>query len=328
MPVISVIVPVYKVEDYLRECVDSILAQSFADFELILVDDGSPDSCGVICDEYAKIDSRVRVIHQENMGLSGARNTGIDVAVGEYITFIDSDDAVLDIYLEQLLICAKRFNSDVACCKKEDFYEKIPPTNSIGKTYSCRCISAAESIISIYNDFDYVGIYACAKLYKNSLFRNFRFPIGKIHEDQAVIPLVLYNANSVALIDLSAYLYRRRAGSITKSLFSEKRYDELWAIDSCISKFDKLNETEIVKAAKRKRKLLVSTYYIRALNSHSNVPKQYRTNLVSALGFIRRNTSDDYYEYYLGILNPKLALLFEWEKKLRQIIGNIFKIKR
>ena len=94
MPGISVIVPVYKVEKYLHECVDSILAQTFRDFELILVDDGSPDNCGAICDEYAAKDSRIRVIHQENQGLSGARNSGIDVARGEYITFVDADDSI------------------------------------------------------------------------------------------------------------------------------------------------------------------------------------------------------------------------------------------
>ena len=116
MPKISVIVPVYKVEPYLHECVDSILAQTFTDFELILVDDGSSDNCGKICDEYAAKDSRIRVIHQENRGVSAARNAALDAAKGEFIAFIDSDD-VVNVYYLEVLLSGMDEDTDIVACK-------------------------------------------------------------------------------------------------------------------------------------------------------------------------------------------------------------------
>ena len=113
LPEISVIVPVYKVEPFLKECIDSILLQKFTNFELILIDDGSPDQCGVICDSYAKEDSRIKVIHQTNQGLSAARNTGLDIAIGQYLTFIDSDDIVEVDYLEKMLQLINQYEADV-----------------------------------------------------------------------------------------------------------------------------------------------------------------------------------------------------------------------
>ncbi len=134
MPEISIILPIYKVEKYLPACVDSILEQTFTDFELIMVDDGSPDRCEAICEDYAKKDERIRVIWQENQGLSGARNTGLDAAVGKYITFVDSDDVVNIYYLEELLQALIGNKADVSVCNYLAFhdgevydYKVLPP---------------------------------------------------------------------------------------------------------------------------------------------------------------------------------------------------------
>ena len=187
MPKISVIVPVYKVEAYLQECVDSILAQTFEDFELILVDDGSPDNCGAICDAYAGKDSRVKVIHQENQGLSGARNTGIEASKGEFLTFVDSDDMVSPQYLEVLinLFCD---NTDVAVCGFKSFLDGTEYPIGRSAREMVRVYSPKESLIELYNGNTLIPVNACAKLIRRSLLGDLRFPVGKLHEDQAFTP--------------------------------------------------------------------------------------------------------------------------------------------
>ena len=132
MPEISVIVPIYNVEKYLGPCIDSILAQTFKDFELILVDDGSPDRCGKICDEYERVDKRIRVIHQENSGLSAARNVGLDVMVGKYVTFIDSDDLVDKRFLEELYDNLQNDKAQISLCQFQEFENISEIKNSYG----------------------------------------------------------------------------------------------------------------------------------------------------------------------------------------------------
>ena len=165
MPTISVIVPVYKVEKNIHRCVDSILGQTYADFELILVDDGSPDNCGAICDEYAAKDSRVVVIHQKNGGLSSARNAGIDIATGAYISFVDSDDYIYPNYLERLYEVLVEFDADISVCKMIEFSNDIPQlreSNSVPKAYHnieiCNMLCDYRKAIGI--------VEACGKLYK------------------------------------------------------------------------------------------------------------------------------------------------------------------
>ena len=184
MPKISVIVPVYKVEKYLHECVDSILTQTFPDFELILVDDGSPDNCGKICDEYAEKDSRVRVIHQENQGLSGARNSGMDVARGEYIAFVDSDDRVDIRYLE-LLLAAVKDGADVAVCRHKEFTDGDSLPDWEGNA-SIQSYGAVESLVLLYDGSPRMPVNAWCKLFRRGRINDTRFPVGRLHEDPFV----------------------------------------------------------------------------------------------------------------------------------------------
>ena len=182
IPVVSVIVPVYKVEPYLRRCVDSILNQSFQDFELILVDDGSPDSCGAICDEYAARDSRIHVIHQENKGLSGARNTGIDHANGEYLAFVDSDDKWSPYFLESLYKALKEHDADISQCRWEYMHG-----DEIKEAYNpnakCECFTGREMLSNLYIQTGAYYVVAWNKLYKKELFEEIRYQEGRIHED-------------------------------------------------------------------------------------------------------------------------------------------------
>lgn len=318
MPQISVIVPVYKVEAYLHECVDSILAQTFSDFELILVDDGSPDNCGKICDEYAAKDSRIRVIHQENQGQASARNAALDVAKGEFITFIDSDDLVSKVYLEKLLDAMQK-DTDVTVCKflyfKEDSELNLQNENRKVdfKSYDSESIAAA-----IFNGIVSAG--PCAKLYRSGVIDSVRFPVGKIHEDVAFTPIVCYAARKTVCFDEKLYYYRQHPNSTTHSRFTAKRYDVIWTTDFCIRYFESKNALVIVKAAKKQRDYSLSTFAILAYRDKVKVPAEYRMSLTKALWRLRKMTDDNYFQYYLAQIHPKLPVLHAYWVKIKRIL--------
>ena len=182
-PVISIIVPVYKVEKQLNKCIESILNQTFKDYELILVDDGSPDNCGHICDEYEKKDSRIKVIHKKNGGLSDARNAGLDIALGKYIGFVDSDDIIHPQMYEKLYNCINKSNLDIVQCKFKRFksIEEIN-INISDSELNFKEYNSQDAIIDLI-DNNKINVNAWNKLYKRELFQNERYPKGKIHED-------------------------------------------------------------------------------------------------------------------------------------------------
>ena len=205
MPKISVVVPVYKVEQYLPRCLDSLLKQSFSDFDLTLVDDGSPDACPAICDAYAKKDSRIYVIHQKNLGLSGARNTGIEWSLehsnSEWITFIDSDDWVHEQYLESLFRAVNATGALVACVMYERTTGEDPTVSQ--EDLAPKLIDTQEYYCENYTEF----ITAWGKLYKKSDFQTLRFPIGKQHEDEFTTWKVLFRYTEIARIPAPLYAY-------------------------------------------------------------------------------------------------------------------------
>ena len=219
MPKISVIVPIYKVEKYLHRCVGSILNQTFSDFELILVDDGSPDNCPQICDEYAKKDNRVFVIHKENGGLSDARNSGIEWALensdSEWITFIDSDDWVHEKYLELLYNGAVENNCEISACKYYETKGELPEEE------------LGEIKIFLPEDFWLTklayAVVSVVKLYKKALWNNYRFPKGKIHEDEFTTYKLIFDSNSICWIEKELYYYYFNDSGITKSVWNPKR---------------------------------------------------------------------------------------------------------
>lgn len=227
-PLVTVIVPVYKVEPYLRRCLDSIVNQTYRNLEIILIDDGSPDNCGVICDEYAEIDKRIKVIHKKNGGLSSARNVGLDVFKGEYVSFVDSDDVVSLDMIEYLYDLLSDNNAEISVCLHEivrDNHRWISFKNVNNQTVTPKeCIKKL-----LYNDG--VDTSACAKLYKASLFNNVRYPQGKLFEDIATTYKLFFNANRIALGNEAKYSYILRNSSIVGSSFNEKKLDLLEMTD-------------------------------------------------------------------------------------------------
>ncbi len=213
-PMISVIVPVYKVEKFLGKCVDSILAQTYENLEVILVDDGSPDGCGALCDAYAQKDSRVIVIHKENGGLSSARNAGMDIARGEYIGFVDSDDWIEPEMYGHMLSLARNYGVKLVCAGRYDVSEKTGEKKVGLCPEKEECISGEEMAgrIFLWKGCD---SSACDKLYHRSLLETFRYPEGKVCEDIPVTYRIALKAEMVGLCPLPLYHYYHRANSIS-----------------------------------------------------------------------------------------------------------------
>lgn len=220
---ISIIVPIYNVEKYLRKCVDSLIRQTNTDIEIILVDDGSTDSSGNICDELSTIDARIKVIHKKNGGLSSARNAGIDVAKGDYLAFVDSDDFVeLDMYAV-LLEGIKKSGKNISCCgRMVDIFGQYSNIEFV--IDSPRTFTKDEAIREILY-LENIDVSACDKLYDKKLFSNVRYPEGKISEDAAVIFEIVQNSNGIYHVGKPYYHYVFRNNSITKSKYSEKKHD-------------------------------------------------------------------------------------------------------
>lgn len=245
---ISVIVPVYNVEKYLSTCLDSILNQTFQNFELILVDDGSTDSCGCICDKYEKLDNRIKVIHKKNGGLSEARNVGIEASVGEYITFIDSDDYVNQFFLEYLFREIIKYQADISACGyyrvKDD--EAIFPIRGDNNTIFMTNKEAVKAAyLSKLPGFEFI---TCAKLYRSSLFKKYQitFPKGKIHEDMFTTYKLLYYAQAIVFFNQDMYYYRFRPGSIMTSNYSLKNISVLEAAHEACVFFETKGEKELL----------------------------------------------------------------------------------
>lgn len=223
MEKISVIVPVYKVEPYLRRCVDSILGQTYSDFELILVDDGSPDNCGTICEEYAAKDSRIHVIHQENGGLSAARNAGIDWAFANsdsrWLTFVDSDDWIYPRTLEWLLSAALETETAISVCGfVETTGEDTEPEPAVPTLWEPE---------RFYTERNTNATIAWGKLYEKRLFAQIRYPNGMIHEDELTTYKLLFSQKRISLITSQLYCYFQNPAGITKSKWNPRRLDAL-----------------------------------------------------------------------------------------------------
>lgn len=267
MPLISVIVPVYKVEEYLSRCVDSILSQTFEDFELILIDDGSPDNCGKICDEYTKKDNRVHVIHQENGGLSSARNAGIDWAFensdSEWLTFIDSDDWVHIQYLDLLLSAASEKNAKISVCEYKKVSNYLKPT--LIPSSATQKISSEE----LYTEKNTVATIACGKLYKKSCFKAIRYPVGKIHEDEFVTYKLLFEQPYIVYLDAQLYFYYTNVNGIMCSAWSPKRLDTIIAREEQIAYFRSYG---YINALKKSESLLLG-YLIAQIDITKNSEK-------------------------------------------------------
>lgn len=241
---ISIIIPVYNVEKYIDKCMDSILCQSYQDFEIILVNDGSTDKSPAICDDYEKKDERIKVIHKENTGTSSARNVGLDVSTGKYITFIDSDDWIHKNYLETLLNLISENSADIAICE----HIKVTDENikdEITDIADGELLTRDESLDKIYTEKYDNMILICGKLYKKNLFKELRFPLGKIHENEYTIHKILFQANKIVYSETKLLYYRDTPNSVLTNNSCEKSLYLIEAIEDRLN-FCKSNNIDFL----------------------------------------------------------------------------------
>lgn len=224
---ISVIVPIYAVEKYLEKCIQSIRNQTYTNLEIILVDDESPDNCPLICDSYIEVDERIKVIHQKNGGLSAARNSGLEIAKGKYISFVDSDDYLYPDMYENMIEAIKVTSADICVCGIEPIYEghfrgKLEKINIENSTYD------KETFFQLISKWYYVT--TVNKLYRKEIFNQLRFPVGRIHEDEFVIHKIVDKCTNIVTIPHIGYAYVQRENSIMNSKMSIKHLDLIHAL--------------------------------------------------------------------------------------------------
>lgn len=218
---VSIVVPVYNVENYLRKCLDSIIGQTYENIEIIIVNDGSTDNSLDICEEYKKKDDRIIIISKENGGLSDARNKGIDIAKGKYITFIDSDDYVDLEFISIMVSNIEKNNSDISIISHRVIY----PNTIIDKSTKEEYVSGPEDILERMLYDRGIDVSAWAKLYKTSLFEHIRYPVGRLYEDSATTYKLIDNAKIISVKSVPLYNYVVRENSIANNNFSEKKMD-------------------------------------------------------------------------------------------------------
>ena len=223
-PLVSIIVPVFNVKAFLSECLDSLINQSYPNIEIILVDDGSTDGSGKICDDYGRIDSRVKIIHKENGGLSDARNAGIEIATGNYITFVDSDDLLLPNTIEYLINLILANNADISVCQRIEIDEnnnviqKFPIDRDVLLTGNYNCMYSFLSKKDI-------GTVAWGKIYRRNIFEDVKYPKGRFHEDVFTTYKTVAKSDKIAIGKECLYAYRIRKNSIMNQSFTMKHLD-------------------------------------------------------------------------------------------------------
>lgn len=249
---VSVIVPVYNVEKYIDRCILSIVEQTYKNLEIIIVDDGTPDNSGAICDEWAKKDNRITVYHKKNGGLSDARNFGFEKSNGEYITFIDSDDYILPEYVEYLYTNLVKYNADISCCdynyvSSEERAIVFDENANLNQVNDFSGKNACYQLLTNTNGIYYV--VAWGKMYKRHLLEQYRYPVGRYHEDEATTYKLLYTSEIVVTGNKRLYAYFQNQSSITHNKSDIKRKDGVWALTERGNFFKSLNDRTFEIAA-------------------------------------------------------------------------------
>ena len=312
MPKISVIVPVYKAEQYLHTCIDSILSQTYTDYEIILVEDGSPDNCGRICDEYAANYDCISVIHQENRGQAAARNHAMRYAKGDWICFVDSDDLIHPQMLELLYEAAVSGDAPVSMCQMleeeslpEDFCDPLEAKSQV-------LTMDEQTLLGLHDTDAYPAWVACAKLIRRELVASYPFQEGRVFEDNEAVCHWVCGGKKLATMDYKLYFYRTNQGSTTKSCFSMKKLDYLWALESIIRYYDFLGFEQMrQRFLKRYVDAVVSScnglrYMLGQEAAVKDVEKQFRKFAAEQ----KLRLSQSQFEALLDATHPKLIKLY------------------
>jgi glycosyltransferase involved in cell wall biosynthesis len=279
-PKISIVVPIYNVEKYIYKCIDSILAQTFTNFELILVNDGSPDNCRGICEEYAEKEKRIKVIHKENGGVSSARNAGIKAATGQYIGFIDSDDFIHEKMYEVLYQNAVRYSSDIVVCDFLKVHEDEVPEKSCNNDFNLQHYSNIQALNQLYTAApgkSDMWVYPWNKLYKRWLFNHLRYKEGRIYEDEFIAHKILFNSTKITFVNEKLYYYLQRPNSYIGSNFSTKKFDRVFALKERVDFFRIIHQQYLHDQALKHFMEVFFWYYSKAQSDLKDVQKELKT---------------------------------------------------
>lgn len=307
---VSIIVPIYNAQKFLKECIDSILDQTYQNLEIILVDDGSKDDSGKICDYYAKVDSRIKVFHQENKGLSAARNKGIKNSHGDYIAFIDADDYLSHNMIEVLLQSIKKNDADLSMCSFQyvnEFGERLKENVS---PILDEVLNVDEALSKLFKEKNWYYIVAWNKLYKKELWNDIQYPIDFIHEDEAVIHHILYKCKKVVTVKQELLFYRQVNSSIMHNL-NVKRTDIYYALaDRLAFLEDKVSNEKIKKLSVQYWYCYLDDFFRYYSDSENKkYIRRMKKSLWKAMPVMQRCgylTLRDVMGLYLFLLNPIL----------------------
>ncbi len=312
MSKISVIVPVYKVEEYLNRCVESILAQTFTDFEIVLVDDGSPDNCGKMCDEYAKNNPHIHSLHRANGGLSAARNTGVDWVLknsnSQWITFVDSDDTIHPQMLETLYSYVNKYDVKLSICPAFKGENEPESFKSLSNSFDEEYLHLDEDqTLHLCRDTQYYYWIACGKLLHKSILEKYPFAEGRIYEDNSVVYKWLHEAQNIVITTEPFYFYYVNFSGITKTTFTEKNLDLLQAFKEQIEFYHSLGYEKMTEH--------LATYYFEI-----SANMQYRAKTENAKELIpiikaRENEIKSLYAPYIKLDAEKQIYYYERTNK-------------
>lgn len=312
MAEISIIVPVYKAQAYLHSCIESILSQTYQNFELILVDDGSPDSCGEICEEYAARDSRVHVIHQDNQGQAAARNHGLKIAQGAWVCFVDSDDLIHPQMIEMLQRAVKESGAPISMCQMLEAQE-VPETFAIHRNFQSETLFLDEKTLVDLHDKDaYPSWVACAKLIRKDIVQTHLFVEGRVFEDNEAVCHWVYAGKTIAQVPYALYFYRTNPDSTTKSEFSLKKLDYLWALEEIIRFFSSIGYMDLrERFVQRYVEAAAGCFYgARRTLSRPEVARQIESSFWKFLRQQKLHLKKEQFEYWLDAAHPKLIRLY------------------
>lgn len=311
---ISIIIPVYNVELYLKECLDSIIAQSFTDYELILVDDGSTDKSGLLCDHYAETDKRIKVVHQTNQGQSAARNKGIEIARGEWIHFVDSDDIIHPQMLELLYTAATKEGVKYSACNRETFDD---PNKITYREYSgdYRCIDIDEQTALTLRKECTAYWTPYASLVHSEIIKKNQFQPGRIYEDNALCFKWIHEAGKIVLLEPLMYFYRNNPNGTMNQKFSIKKLDYLWALSEQIVYYKENGYYSLLNAAFEDYVGAAIKFYY-DIGNHLKDARLQRSVLRKTRSFCKEYRKDlRNYENYIDRLEKRLHPMLHKVKK-------------
>jgi len=328
-PLISIIVPVYNGEAYIEKCFNSILKQTHENLEIIIINDGSKDSSPEICDKFAELDNRIKLVHQTNRGLSSVRNKGIEMASGDLIGFVDSDDSIHPNMYEMLLNNLRDYEADIAMCETTKVYdtninEHIKESNKTIRKQQIYTFNQEEAFKNLFNEKNLVTVVPWNKLYKKEIFKHVRYPDGKVHDDEFVIHHIIQTAQKFVFTDAILYYYYHNKYSFTNEKYKLSKLDALEAIKDRVLFFEKYEYNHLLqKGINNYLHLTIIHYYL--VQKHYPLEKEVKKKLTQEFKtvFIKYNdilSMENKKELRLFFVHPILHNKFiEIRKKLSRI---------